>query len=204
MNISIKNLSKVYDGRFVLDKLNFEIQMGKRALILGPNGAGKTTLIRILNLLEPPTEGEIYFDGENIQDMREKWVLRRKMAVVFQRPAVFNTSVSKNIAIVLKVRGEKKAVIDKKVAGVLKTFGLRGHAQKNAGALSGGEKQLLAIARAVVIEPDLLLLDEPTSNLDVENTELAWDVIKNTGSTIIITSPGGQDAGISDRTLSLS
>lgn len=197
MNITVEDLRKTYDGKYVLDGLGFEVPSGELAAVIGPNGAGKTTLIRILNLLEVPTSGSVYFDGKSIQQVKEKWQLRRRMAVVFQRPAVFNTSVYGNVAVGLKVRGE--GAIDEKVRDVLETVGLTKHAQKNARALSGGEKQLLALARAVALEPELLLLDEPTSNLDTDNTAIALDVIKNVDATVIMASPREADAEIADR-----
>jgi tungstate transport system ATP-binding protein len=187
--ITVKNLSKVYDGKRVLESLSFEVLKGERAVVIGPNGAGKTTLIRILNRLETPSGGDIYFNGKNVQNIKEKWRMRRKMAVVFQRPAVLNSSVYGNIAAGLRIRGEKKANIDEKIKDVLKSLGIIRLLRKNAKGLSGGEKQLLALARAIILKPKLLLLDEPSSNLDPENSALVWDVIKNTESTVIITSP---------------
>ncbi len=203
MNVSVKNLSKVYDGRHVLKDLDFEVSEGELTAVIGPNGAGKTTLIRILGLLEAQTTGEVYFDGVNIQNMGAKWSLRRRMALVPQRPAVFNTSVYGNIAVGLKVRGEKKS-IEKRVKNVLRTTGLSRLEQKNARTLSGGEKQLLAMARAIVLEPELLLLDEPTSNLDPENTALVEDIIKNMDATVIMTSPRASASEIADRAVVLS
>ncbi len=203
MNVSVKNLSKVYDGRHVLKDLDFEVHEGELTAVIGPNGAGKTTLIRILGLLEAQTTGEVYFDGVDIQNMGAKWSLRRRMALVPQRPAVFNTSIYGNIAVGLKVRGEKKNEIEKKVKDVLRTIGLSRLEHKNARALSGGEKQLLAMARAIVLEPELLLLDEPTSNLDPENTALVEDIIKNMDATVIMTSPRASASEIADRAVVL-
>ncbi|GBE17529.1 arginine transport ATP-binding protein ArtM [archaeon BMS3Abin16] len=187
--LSVKNLSKVYEEKYVFKDLNFEVSKGEHVAIIAPNGAGKTTLIRILNLLEPPTSGEIHFKGDNITGAAEKWRIRRRMAVVFQRPAVLNTTVYENIAAGIKIRGEKKDFIDDKINNVLKDFNISGLKDKNARRLSGGEKQLLALARAVVLEPELLLLDEPTSNMDPENSALAMKAIENTKATVIIASP---------------
>ncbi len=199
--LRVDNLSKSYDGKQVIRDLSFEVSEGERTAVIGPNGSGKTTLIKILNLLETPTAGEVYFNGKNIQNISEKWTIRRKMAVVFQRPAVLNTTVYGNVAIGLKVRGEKKASIDKKVKRVLEEFNLLGFEGKNAALLSGGERQLLAIARAVVLEPLLLLMDEPTSNLDPENTALMEEAMKNTSSTVVLTAPSEASAQIASRTI---
>ena len=201
--LTVDSLSKTFKGRVVFKDLSFEVSEGDRALVIGPNGAGKTTLIRILNLLETPTKGEVYFNGENVQEIKEKWAFRRRMAVVFQNPSVLNTSVYENIAVGLKIRGEKRESITRKVNDALKTFGLSRIEEKNAKTLSGGEKQLLALARAVVLEPELLLLDEPTSNLDPENTALVIEVVKNTASTVIITSLRDSVVKLANKTIYL-
>jgi tungstate transport system ATP-binding protein len=203
MKVTVENLKKKFDGRYVLDDLSFEVEKGELLAIIGPNGAGKTTLVRILNLLDTPTGGDVYFDGESIQKIKEKWQLRRRMAVVFQRPAVFNTSVYGNVALGLKVRGEEKEAIDTKVKDVLETVGLTNHMHKNARSLSGGEKQLLALARAVVFESEFLLLDEPTSNLDTDNMAIAEDVIKGVDATVIMTSPREDNAEIAKKVVKL-
>lgn len=202
--LKIDNLSKSYDGKQVIRDLSFEVSEGEFMAVIGPNGSGKTTLIKILNLLEAPTTGDIYFKGVHLKNVREKWRYRRRMTVVFQRPAVLNTTVYGNVAIGLKVRGEKKASIDKKVKRVLEEFNLLGLEGKNAAVLSGGERQLLAIARAVVLEPELLLMDEPTSNLDPENTALVEDMIKNTVSTTVIASPLESIAKLADHTIHMA
>ncbi len=125
------------------------------------------------------------------------------MAVVFQRPAVLNASVYENLAVGLKIRGEKRNAVDSRIKSALKAFNLWGLIDKNARTLSGGEKQLLALARATVLDSDLLLLDEPTSNLDPENTSLVEGAIKNTGSTVIITSPTASASKVANRTVSM-
>jgi tungstate transport system ATP-binding protein len=204
MNIRVENLKKNFNGRNVLDGLSFEVEKGEHAAIVGPNGAGKTTLVRIINLLDAPTSGDVYFDDISFKELEEKWPLRRRMAVVFQRPAVFNTSVYTNVAMGLKIREEEKSKIDAKVLGILETVGLAKHKEKNARTLSGGEKQLLALARSVVLEPELLLLDEPMSNLDTANTKIAEEIIKNVDATVIMTSPREDNAEIADRIITLS
>jgi tungstate transport system ATP-binding protein len=183
------NLSKEYDGKPVLNNLNLEVEKGERLAIVGPNGSGKTTLIRILNLLTSPTNGEVYIGETEASSAKDNWSLRRRMSVVFQKPMVFNFNVYENIAVGLRMRGMKKDTIESKVIESMAYFGLSELRNKNARKLSGGEKQLLAIARATVVEPELLLLDEPTSSLDLKNTSLVKDFLETMNSAIIITSP---------------
>ncbi len=187
--IVVKDLSKTFDGRSVIKDLNFTVSKGEKVAVIGPNGSGKTTLIRMISLLEQPTSGDIYFTGEKITGAVEKWRVRRRMAVVFQRPPVLNTSVYENIAAGLKIRGGNRRNFATWIEGVLRDFNLSELRDKNARRLSGGEKQLLALARALVLEPELLLLDEPTSNMDPENSALAMKAIENTKATVIIASP---------------
>lgn len=202
MKVTLENMTKTFDGKKVLDNLNFTVESSTQAAIVGPNGTGKTTLVRILNLLDSPTDGDIYFDGVSIREAKEKWRLRRRMAVVFQRPAVFNMSVYENVAVGLKVRGFEN--IDEKVKEILRAVGLEKHKEANARKLSGGEKQLLALARAIVLKPELLLLDEPTSNLDTENAEVAENMIKNVDATVIFMSPRKENARFADRIIDIT
>ncbi len=199
----VKNLSKSFDGRSVIRGLNFSVSKGEKVTVIGPNGSGKTTLIKMISLLKPPTTGDIYFSSEKITGAVEKWRIRRRMAVVFQRPAVLNASVRENVAVGLKIRGEKRNLFNSRIESVLEGFNLWGLKDKNARMLSGGEKQLLALARAIVLEPELLLLDEPTSNLDPENTALAMEAIENTEATVIIASPIDMVLGSANRKINL-
>jgi tungstate transport system ATP-binding protein len=187
--LSAVNLSKEYNGKAVLNNLNMKVERGERLAIVGPNGSGKTTLIRILNLLTPPTQGEVYLHGMASSTSKDKWSVRRRMAVVFQKPLVFNLNVYENIAVGLRMRGIKKEAIESKVTESMEYFGLSELRNNNARKLSGGERQLLAIARATVVEPELLLLDEPTSSLDLKNTSIVKDLLETMNSAVIITSP---------------
>ncbi len=201
--IVVKDLSKTFDGRSVIKDLNFTVSKGEKVAVIGPNGSGKTTLIRMISLLEQPTSGDIYFTGEKITGAVEKWRVRRRMAVVFQRPPVLNTSVYENIAAGLKIRGGNRRNFATWIEGVLRDFNLSELRDKNARRLSGGEKQLLALARALVLEPELLLLDEPTSNMDPENSALAMKAIENTKATVIIASPTDAVRSQTNRTITI-
>ncbi|MEM3437968.1 MAG: ABC transporter ATP-binding protein [Nitrososphaerales archaeon] len=190
--IEVQNLFKEYSGRQVLKDINFKVQNGENFIFVGPNGAGKTTLLRILDLLEEPTRGKVFFNEELVDySAKNKVSLRRKIGMVFQQTTLFNMSVFDNVAYALRVRGEDKLNIEKKVREVLEIMQLKGFESKNALALSGGEAQRVAIAQALVIEPELLLLDEPTANLDVRSTSIVEEALsfinKEKGITIIMT-----------------
>lgn len=187
--LTVKNLSKSYDERPVIRDLSFEVANGEKVAVIGANGSGKTTLIRMIALLEIPTSGNIYFSGESITRTAEKWRIRRRMAVVFQRPAALNTSVYENVAVGPKIRGRKRNDFESRIESVLKDLNLWSLKNKNARTLSGGEKQLLAIARAVVLEPELLLLDEPVSALDPDNVSLIAGVLNDIKSSVVVASP---------------
>jgi tungstate transport system ATP-binding protein len=188
--LEVKNLSKVYE-REVLHIEQLSFHRGRIYGIIGPSGAGKSTFLRLVNLLELPTSGEIYFKGEPVAlNGRPDVRARREMTMVFQKPLLFRTSVEENIAYGLKARRFPREEIKARVESLLEKVGLKELARRQAGTLSGGEAQRVAIARAVAFEPALLLLDEPTANLDPLNVELIEQLIldlnRDTEMTIII------------------
>lgn len=174
----MQSICKEYSGKQVLKDVSFEVQKGEIFVLIGPNGAGKTTLLRILDLLEPPTSGRVLFDGKSIDYFsRDKVALRRRIGMVFQRTVLFNMSVFDNVKYGLRVRGIEREEADRMVKAVIELVQLRGLEHKNALALSGGEAQRVALAQALVTEPELLLLDEPTANLDPRNVSIVEEAL---------------------------
>ena len=188
--IEVVGLNHRYGERKVLENINLNINKGEAFCLIGSTGAGKTTLLRLIDLLETPASGDIYFDGLCIpKSGRQRLEIRRRMAFVLQKPQVFNLSVYDNVASGLRWRREKKDRIDKKVNEILEMVGLEDYRNRNARTLSGGEAQRVALARAMVIEPEILLLDEPTANLDPGSTakiEQLVSYISEQGNTTII------------------
>jgi tungstate transport system ATP-binding protein len=185
------SLTHVYDVLSVLKDVNLKINSGEVFALIGPTGAGKTTLLRLLDLLESPTSGNIYFDGIDITRSRHQWTdMRRRMSFVQQRPVLFSMSVYDNVACGLRWRREKNETIRKKVDNALELVNLAEYKKRNAKNLSGGETQRVAIARALVTEPELLFLDEPTANLDPVSTakveEVLAHVIRGQKTTIVM------------------
>lgn len=172
------NLGQRAGPASLLKDINLEVERGEFFIIVGPTGAGKTTLLRLLDLLDAPCAGDIYFDGCRVTGPDVDVVeVRRRMAMVFQKPVVFNTSVHDNIAYPLKVRGLGGRAIRPRVEEMLEVCGLGGFAKRRAKTLSGGEAQRVALARAVITVPDILFLDEPTANLDPASVKAIEDLL---------------------------
>ena len=151
------------------------IREGKTLAILGPSGAGKSTLLRLLNFLEEPDSGQLSYAGQAIKGV-PPLALRRTVTTVFQKPLLFHSSVWNNVAYGLWLRGRRDP---KRVNAVLERVGMLELAKANATTLSGGEAQRVALARALVIEPQVLLLDEPTANLDPANVALIEEILQD-------------------------
>jgi len=189
--IETVDLCQRYGNQDTLKKVNLKVDKGEVFALIGPTGAGKTTLLRLIDLLETPTSGRIYFDGIDVTESRKpRFEARRRMAFVLQKPVVFNMSVYDNIAYGLRWRRKKKDDIREKADHILEVVGLSAYKNRNARTLSGGEAQRVAIARAAVIEPEVLLLDEPTANLDPTSTsrieELISQIIRQYNTTIVM------------------
>ncbi len=173
----VEGLRKVYNGRCVLDVPALEVHRGEILGLVGPTGAGKSTLLRLLNLLEAPTSGRLAFDGVWLgRPEAAPLALRRRMAMVFQRPVLITGSVSANVAYGLRIRGQRDA--QHRAQAVLAQLGLSALAHADVRTLSGGEMQRVALARALAVEPEVLLLDEPTAHLDPAHVGLIEAVVR--------------------------
>ncbi len=185
----VKDLVKSYGSKRVLNIESLELHGGRTTAVIGPSGAGKSTLLMILNGLEAATSGNVLYAGKSIWKSKSDMAVRRELAMVFQKPVVFNSSVYDNAAYGLRLRGQSKQSTEKQVAEMLELVGLREQQKQRAATLSGGEAQRLALARAMIYKPRVLFLDEPTTNLDPANVamiEKLLDYFKSEYSTTIV------------------
>ena len=164
--IELKNIKKVFDDTVVVEDFNLEVKKGEFVTFLGPSGCGKTTTLRMIAGFEFPTEGQILLNGEDISHLPPNL---RPINTVFQRYALFpHMNVYDNVAFGLNLKHLPKSVISEKVRRVLEVVDLEGFEKRKISTLSGGQQQRIAIARAIVNEPDILLLDEPLGALDLK------------------------------------
>lgn len=191
--VSFKNVTKTYSGgKTAIEDISFSINEGEFVFFVGPSGAGKSTVVRLLIKQERPTSGEILFNKYIVNKLRGRRLAsyRKELGIVFQDFKLLNSkTVWENVAFVLEVRGKKSEEIKKSVESVLDLVGLVEKKHNFPETLSGGEQQRIAIARAIVTEPEILIADEPTGNLDRTN---AWDImqllnkINNWGTTVLV------------------
>ena len=164
--LKIENLSKRYGKNLVLEDISFEVEKGEFLSLLGPSGCGKTTILRLIIGIEKASSGRIYKFGEDISDLSP---MKRNIGIVFQNYSLFpNMNVYQNIAYALKSRKLPNEEIDKKVREIIDIVELNEHVNKKPVNLSGGQQQRVAIARTLVLNPDIILFDEPMSALDAE------------------------------------
>ena len=184
--IRLVDLSKNYGAVHALKDAYLNVTKGEVVTILGPNGSGKTTLLKVIAGLEQPSSGEMFFEGEKVS-LSNVASIRRKATMVFQRTVVFKGSVLDNVAYGLRRRGI--GVVDERmrVNEALKLVGLEHLADRNARELSGGEQQRLSLARAIVLNCELLLMDEPTTNLDPDSLIIVKDVLKRLNREMSVT-----------------
>lgn len=189
--IELQSITKQYEEIKALDNVSINIIEGEILSLLGPNGAGKTTLLRIMAGIEKPTRGKILFKGTEVNHKNTDKV-RLNATMVFQKTALFNTNVYNNVAYGLKLRETAKQETKSRVREALKIVKLEGYEKRPAKKLSGGEQQRVALARALVLNTELLLLDEPTVNIDPKNASiieeaLTWVNTQKTTSIVIAT-----------------
>ena len=175
--ISVKKLTKSFDGKTVLNHISFDLMEGEFLSVLGPSGCGKTTLLRILMGLETADSGEIIKEGRDISNLP---CSQRGMGIVFQNYALFpNMTVLQNVEYALTLRKETKKTSREIALRTLEQVGLTDQMNKKPNQLSGGQQQRVAIARTLATNPDVILLDEPISALDVQNREIMKAELKN-------------------------
>jgi len=169
--IRLRNVSKDFEGRFILRELDLQVEAGEFIFLTGPSGAGKTTLLRLLYAAERPTEGEVWVAGRRVDQLHRRRLplLRRKVGVIFQDFKLLRRkTVLENITFVLRIHGVAPRESHRRAQQVLKRLGLHHRQAAFPDALSGGEQQRVAIARALAYQPRLILADEPTGNLDAD------------------------------------
>ena len=175
--INFVNITKSYGENIILDDLNLYIRENEFITLLGPSGCGKTTTLRILGGFEKPDHGQVIFDGQDITNLPPN---KRNLNTVFQKYALFpHMTIAENIAFGLKIKKKSKAYIDDKIKYALKLVNLDGYEHRSIDSLSGGQQQRIAIARAIVNEPKVLLLDEPLGALDLKlRQDMQYELIR--------------------------
>ena len=201
--IQIRDLLIQRNGRDVLRIDALDIPRGETLVVVGPNGAGKSTLLLALGHLLELARGEILFDGQSILKLDEL-EYRRKISFVFQDPLLLDMTVEQNIALGLKFRGTPRAEVQERVGRWIKQLGIESLAKRRAGQLSGGEAQRVSLARAFILEPELLLLDEPFSSLDPPTRsklleDLSALLLENHRTAIFVTHNLNEAAKLSHR-----
>lgn len=207
IKIEVKDLCKMYEGQKVLKNISFEVKKGEFLAVLGLSGCGKTTLLRILIGLEKQDSGTIQKDGQEISALRPD---QRGMGIIFQNYALFpNMTVLQNVEYALKLRKEMAGKAEEIAKRTLDMIGMSEHLDKKPRQLSGGQQQRVAIARTLALNPDVILLDEPISALDVTNREIMKrelkEIQKKFGSTMIFITHEQEEAFyLADRIMVMS
>ena len=202
--LEARNLVVKRGEAILLNVPSLSVERGEILALIGPNGAGKTTLLQTLSYLSKPFQGELFFKGENVNSVCPVFEYRRKLAMVFQEPLLFDTTVFNNVASGLKIRGMGREEVRNKVMENLERFGIPHLSQRSAKTLSGGEAQRTSLARAFAIRPEVLLLDEPFASLDPPTREsliedLEHILYQTKTTTVIATHDRLEALGLSDR-----
>jgi len=190
--MKFENVTKKFGELTALNRVSFEIKSGEFVFVIGPCGAGKSTLVKLILREYLPTEGRVKVKGIDLKDLRKKEIPehRKKIGVVFQDfKLLFDRTVFENVALALRVVGEKEEEINRRVENILDLVGLSQRADFFPVQLSGGELQRVCLARAVVNEPEIIIADEPTGNLDLGTARQIVDLLKkinDKGKTVIM------------------
>lgn len=200
--LGLRGVAVTRGGRPVLEIDALDVDPGEVLAVVGPNGAGKSTLIQVLGLLERPPRGEVLFDGQPVRGALLAY--RRRMAVVFQEPLLLDTTVASNVETGLALRGVAGAERRRRTGEWLERFGISHLAGRSARTLSGGEAQRTSLARALVLEPEALLLDEPFASLDAPTREALMDDLErilaaSDVATVFVTHDRGEALRLGDR-----
>ncbi len=195
--VILDGATRTYAGETVLGPFTHAFEAGTTTIIMGPNGSGKSTLLRMCAMLEPPDTGSVrFYDWD--EELKQDLPLRRRVTLVFPKTIVFRGTVFDNTAYGLRIRGASAAELAERVEGALNAAGLAHKIRQDARTLSSGEIQRLGMARALAIEPEVLLLDEPTASVDEEHTAFIEDLIHALGiqnhTTVIMTTHDRQQA----------
>lgn len=205
LELSVSNIFKSYEGEPVLNGCSFNFDRKQTYVLMGRNGSGKSTLLRICSLIEEPDKGELIFSDDSVP-VEKDLGLRRRITLLLPRIGVFNTTVYRNVAYGLKIRRLEEREIGERVNGALDFVGLAHKRGQKALTLSSGEMQRLGIARAMVIRPEIMFLDEPTASIDQKNTEIIEEIILNLKKeqrsiAVVTTHDAAQAKRLADRLL---
>ena len=202
--VELRDVRVAYGPRVALAVPELAVRRGETLAVIGPNGCGKSTLLRVMALLQRPQAGEVYFGGEKVNPAGNLIAYRRRLAIVFQEALLLDTSVHENAAMGLRFRGLSGEEARKRVDFWLGRLGVGGLGRRRARTLSGGEAQRVSLARALVLDPELLLLDEPFSSLDAPSRaalidDLGQILAETSVTTVLVTHDRGEAIALADR-----
>ena len=205
--LELKNIRKSFDNKVVLDGIDLTVDQGEVVSILGPSGSGKSTLLNIMAGLEKPTKGEVIVAGQHLENMTENQLVkfrREKVGFIFQSFNLLGTmNAIENVALPLTFRGVDKKVREAKAVKMLKLVGLSKHMLHRPNEMSGGQQQRVGVARALVLDPEIIFADEPTGNLDshtsAEVLGLMRKVVQEKNQTMVMVTHDNHLAGFADR-----
>jgi tungstate transport system ATP-binding protein len=205
LSLELAQVSKAYNGKAVLQACSWVFKEGLTHVIMGPNGTGKSTLLRVCALLEAPDRGRVNYLADG-RPLAPNLALKRRLTLLLPGIGVFNTSVFHNVAYGLKIRGLDAREIEARVGAMLEMVGLASKRRQRALDLSTGQSKRLGLARAMVINPEVILLDEPTASIDQENAEIIEGIIRKVkaerkATIIMVTHDPGQAERLGDQVL---